>query len=187
MKSKISTKKYNIIYADPPWSFKTYSNKGKEKSPDKHYQCMSISDISKLDVMSISDDNCVLLMWVTFPCLEQAFEVIKSWGFTYKTNAFTWVKKNKKNDSLFWGMGYYTRSNAEICVLATKGRPLKRISKSVHSVIYSNIEHHSKKPDQIRDRIVSLFGDIPRVELFARNKTLGWDVFGNEVDSNIML
>jgi N6-adenosine-specific RNA methylase IME4 len=180
-------KKYNIIYADPPWAFNTYNDKGKEKSPDKHYKCMGITSIQNLDIKNICDDNCVLLMWVTFPCLEQAFSVIKSWGFTYKTNAFTWVKKNKKSDSLFWGMGYYTRSNAEICLLATKGKPLKRISKSVHSVIISNIEHHSKKPDDIRNRIVSLFGDIPRIELFARSKTDGWDVFGNEVDSDIDL
>lgn len=180
-------KKYNIIYADPPWSFKTYSDKGRNKSPDKHYTCMNLQDIKNIQISNIAAEDCVLLMWVTFPCLKQAFEVIESWGFEYKTNAFTWIKTNKKSDSLFWGMGYYTRSNAEICLLCTKGKPLFRKSKSVHSVINSHIEQHSKKPDEVRTRIVKLFGDLPRIELFARQQTEGWDVFGNEVEDSIII
>ena len=180
-------KKYNIIYADPPWSFKTYSKKGKEKkSADNHYQCMNINDIYDLPVGSIADDNCVLFLWVTFPLLEQGIETIKRWGFVYKTCAFNWVKKNKKSDSFFWGLGYWTRSNSEICLLATKGNP-KRISKSVHQVCDARIMEHSKKPDEIRNRIVQLMGDIPRIELFAREKAEGWHVWGDEVDSDINL
>lgn len=175
-------KKYNIIYADPPWSFKTYSKKGKEKkSADNHYNCMSIQDIYNLPVVEIAAENCVLFLWVTMPMLQDGLETIKRWGFTYKTCAFNWVKKNKKSDSFFWGLGYWTRSNSEICLLATKGNP-KRISKSVHQVCDARIMQHSKKPDEIRNRIVQLMGDIPRIELFAREKAEGWDVMGFDVD-----
>jgi N6-adenosine-specific RNA methylase IME4 len=173
-------KKYQIIYADPPWSFSTWSEKGQEKSAENHYQTMDIKDICNLPVKDISDDNCVLFMWVTFPRLPDAFEVIKEWGFEYKTCGFTWVKKNKIKLGWFWGMGYWTRSNPEICLLATKGKP-KRLSASVHSIIDEPIERHSKKPDITRHKIVELLGDIPRIELFARQQTEGWDVWGNEV------
>lgn len=129
----------------------------------------------------ISNENCVLFLWVTAPCLLEGLELINSWGFTYKTIGFTWIKTNKKNDSLFWGMGYYTRANTELCLLATKGKPLKRISKSVHQVVMSKIREHSRKPDEVRDRIVKLFDDLPRIELFARQQVDGWDCWGNEV------
>lgn len=120
------------------------------------------------------------------PKLNECFEVIKSWGFTYKTVAFTWIKKNKIADSFFWGMGRWTRANAELCLMATKGKP-KRISAAVHSVVYTPIERHSKKPDEVRQRIVKLLGNLPRVELFAREKTDGWDAWGNEVESDIVM
>ena len=172
-------KKYNIIYADPAWKY----NFGKTSSRfvNNKYTVMEKDDICKLPIPNICADNCVLLMWITFPKLDWAIDVIKSWGFEYKTCAFTWIKTNKKSDSLFWGMGYYTRSNAEICLLATKGKPLERLSHKVHSVITSPIEEHSKKPAETRDRIVELFGDIPRIELFARQYADGWDCWGNEV------
>ena len=173
-------KKYNIIYADPPWSFKTYSDKGKDRSPDKHYSVMSLQDIKDLPIQDIVDDNCILFMWVTFPLLKEGFEVIDDWGFTYKTVAFNWVKKNKKTNSWFWGLGYWTRANAELCLLATKGT-IKRQSASVHQVIDTPIERHSKKPDIVRDKIVELLGDLPRIELFARESAKGWDSWGNEV------
>lgn len=98
-------KKYNIIYADPPWTFKTYSAKGKEKkSAENHYPCMKKQDIQQLPVKSIAADDCVLLMWVTFPCLQEGLELIDLWGFTYKTCGFTWIKQNRKADSLFGGL-----------------------------------------------------------------------------------
>lgn len=178
--------KYKIIYADPAWTFKTYSNKGKEKSAENHYSCMTIEDIYKLPISEIADDDCVLFLWVTFPLLQQGLETIKAWGFTYKTCAFNWVKKNKISDSWFWGLGYWTRSNSEICLLATKGKP-SRISKSVHQICDDKIREHSRKPDSIRNKIVELCGDIPRIELFARNKTEGWDVWGDQVVSDIVL
>jgi N6-adenosine-specific RNA methylase IME4 len=147
---------------------------------------MSISDIANLPIKNISADDCVLFMWVTMPKLNECFDVIKAWGFEYKTCAFTWVKKNKKSDSLFMGMGRWTRANSELCLLATKGKP-KRVAANVHSVIVSPIEQHSKKPDETRTRIVQLCGDLPRVELFARQKTDGWDAWGNEVTCDIDL
>jgi len=173
-------KKYNVILADPPWNFKHYSDKGKGKAADNHYKCQNLQEIKDLPIEDLADDNCVLFMWVTYPFLQKSFEVIKAWGFTYKTVGFTWVKRNKKANSWFWGMGYWTRSNAEICIIATKGS-ITRQSSSVHQIIDSPIEQHSKKPDIVRDKIVELVGDIPRIELFARNKTKGWDSWGNEI------
>ena len=110
--------------------------------------------------------------------------MIDAWGFTYKTVAFCWVKQNRQSSSLFWGMGHWTRANAELCLLATKGSP-KRQSAGVHQIVMTPIEGHSKKPDIVRDKIISLAGDVPRIELFARQTTPGWDVWGNEVDSSI--
>ena len=146
-------KKYNIIYADPPWQYKVYSKKGAGRSAESHYPTMNIDDICNLPISEIADKNATLFLWVTFPNLKEAFDVIKAWGFTYKTVAFTWIKQNKRSNTLFWGMGYWTRANAEICLLATKGTP-QRKSAAVHQVIISHIEQHSKKPDETRDRIV---------------------------------
>jgi|TARA_A100001015_G_scaffold313787_1_gene421836 N6-adenosine-specific RNA methylase IME4 len=173
-------KKYNIIYADPPWYFKSYSKLGEGRNATRHYPCMAFNDIFNLNVPDIADVHCVLFMWVTDPFLQKSFDLIKKWNFTYKTVAFTWVKQNKKKDNFFTGLGYWTRANPEMCLLATKGKP-KRISKSVNQLIISKLQEHSKKPDEIRDRIVELCGDLPRIELFARQKTPGWDVWGNEV------
>ena len=177
-------KKYQIIYADPPWNYKVYSKKGLGRSAESHYPTMSIEDICALPVGNLADKDCALFLWVTIPCLLEGLSVLKAWGFTYKTVGFVWVKQNRKADSLFWGMGYWTRSNVELCILATKGHP-KRINAAVHQVIVSHIEEHSKKPQEARERIVSLMGDLPRIELFARQSTPGWDVWGNEVDSSI--
>lgn len=107
-------------------------------------------------------------------------QIIKEWGFTYKSVAFVWLKKNKKADSWFYGLGFWTRGNAEICLLATRGHP-RRQAADIHQLIISPIEAHSKKPNEAREKIVDLMGDLPRVELFARQTTAGWDVWGNEV------
>lgn len=114
------------------------------------------------------------------PQLNIAFELINAWGFEYKTCAFVWVKKNKVKDSWFWGMGNWTRANAELCLLATKGKP-KRVDAGVHSVIDTRVEQHSKKPDEARKRIEQLMGDKTRIELFARQRVDGWDAWGNEI------
>lgn len=150
------------------------------------YQVQSIEWIKNLPVKDICCDNCVLFLWVTMPKLNECWEVIDSWGFEYKTVAFTWVKRNKKSDSWFWGMGRWTRANAELCLIATKGKP-KRVNAGVHSVVDSRVGQHSQKPDEVRNRIVYLLGDLPRIELFAREKKSGWDVWGNEIKSDIEL
>lgn len=177
--------KYNIIYADPPWSYRDKAAAGRRGAAFK-YPVMGGGDISMLPIKDIAADDCVLLMWVTMPKLNECFDIIKDWGFEYKTCAFTWVKRNKKSPTWFFGMGQWTRANAEICLLATKGKP-KRVSASVSQIIDAPLEHHSKKPDVVRDKIVELLGDLPRVELFARNATPGWHVWGNEVKSDIEL
>lgn len=183
MKEDIFTtnKKYDVIYADPPWRFLTYSEKGKGRSAERHYPTMAKEEIQSLPVKRISAKDSVLFLWVTAPCLIEGLELIKAWGFTYKTVAFTWVKQNKRNDKPFMGLGYYTRANAEYCLIATKGKVLERKSRSVSSVVISHIERHSKKPDEVRKRIVELYGNRPRIELFAREYSDGWDCFGNEV------
>lgn len=174
--------KFKCIYADPPWNFKTYSDKGQGRSAEHHYPTMDKEDIFSLPVADIADDDCILFLWVTFPCLLDGLETVKRWGFKYKTLGFCWIKRCKKQtDKLFGGLGYWTRANPEICIIATKGRP-KRISKSIHSVVNTPIEQHSKKPDIIRERIVQLIGDVPRIELFARKQSDGWICVGNEID-----
>jgi len=180
--------KYQIIYADPPWEYKVWNKKtGSGKSASSHYETMNKEEIQNLPIKSISEKNSVLFLWVIAPCLTEGLELIDKWGFEYKTIAFNWVKRNKKSHSWFWGMGYYTRANSELCLLATSGKPIKRVSKKVHQVIDAPISRHSEKPQIVRDKIVELFGDIPRIELFARQKTEGWDVWGNEVESDIEL
>lgn len=183
-------KKYQIIYADPPWSYKVWSGKGKTAA--NHYKLMNVKDICNLPIKDISDTNCTLFLWITAPCLPDAFKVIDAWGFSYKTIGFTWVKRNKKNRSWFWGLGYWTRANAELCLIATKGSP-KRIANNVHQIVESSIGSHSRKPPEVRERIVKLMGDIPRIELFARdreelfNEYDGWDLWGNQIKESIEL
>lgn len=171
-------KKYSIIYADPPWR---YDRKVGQGVAENHYQTMSIKELQELPVSRIADKDCVLFLWVTFPFLREGLAVMESWGFQYKTCAFNWVKRNKKADSFYFGLGFWTRSCSEICLLGTKGKP-KRVSKSVPQICDARIMEHSRKPDEIRDRIVELCGNLPRIELFSRRQYKGWDCLGNEID-----
>jgi N6-adenosine-specific RNA methylase IME4 len=185
------TDKYSVIYADPPWQFKNYSDawhkdRAESRWVGNEYRLMPLAAVKELRVESIAADDAVLFLWTTMPHLPDALEVIKAWGFTYKTCAFTWVKQNKSGNGLFTGMGFWTRSNAEVCLLATRGRP-KRVSKSVRQAILSPVGRHSEKPAEVRDRIVELMGDVPRIELFARKRVPGWAAFGDEVRSDIDL
>jgi N6-adenosine-specific RNA methylase IME4 len=148
---------------------------------------MTLEQIKALPVESIADENSVLLLWAIDPLLNKAFDVIMSWGFTYKTVGFYWVKTNIKAAGFFTGLGYYTRANPEQCLLATKGKPLARLDRGVRKLVVEPRGKHSQKPPVVRDRIVKLFGDLPRVELFAREKASGWDAWGNEVESNLWL
>jgi site-specific DNA-methyltransferase (adenine-specific) len=181
-------KKYNIIYADPPWSYRDKRDKHTRLcgGASVHYKTMDIGDIKRLPIAHIADENCMLFLWATFPNLSEALEVIKAWGFKYKTLGFSWIKTNPKNGKPFFGIGYYTKSNCEVCLIGVKGKPIKK-SNSISSVIISPREKHSKKPDVVRDKIVELCGDVPRIELFARERKDGWDAFGNEIDETIKL
>ena len=171
----VTDKKYNIIYADPAWKYWESGN----KNQSLHYKTMTIEEICSLPVKNIADDDCVLFLWVTYPILQQAFDVIKAWGFEYSTAAFVWVKKNRQQDTPFVGCGSWTRANSELCLLATKGN-IMRLDASVSQIIEAPIEEHSKKPDIVREQIVRLVGKLPRIELFCRNPAEGWDVWGNE-------
>lgn len=168
-------KKYNIVYADPPWRYWESGN----KNQSEHYKTMTIEDICSLPVKDIVAENSVLFLWVTYPILAEAFRVIESWGFKYSTAAFVWVKKNKTADSPFFGCGAWTRANSELCLLATRGS-VQRLDATISQIVESPIEEHSKKPDIVRELIERLVGKLPRVELFCRNPADGWDVWGNE-------
>ncbi len=184
-------KKYQIIYADPPWSYKW--GKGGKKAPETHYLTLSIDELCKLPINQISDKNCILVLWVTCPTLPDAFQVMKSWGFNYKTVLHNWIKITKSGVPVT-GLGSYTRSASELLLLGMKGH-IKRISTKIviSQVLMTQRQEHSKKPDIVRENLVKLFGDLPRIELFAReendlfNKFEGWDVWGNEVESDIDL
>ena len=147
---------------------------------------MSIEELCVLPVSEIAEKDCVLFLWATFPQLKEALQLIKAWGFQYKTVAFVWLKTNRKADTWFYGLGFGTRGNAEICLLATKGHP-KRKAANIHQLIISPVEAHSKKPDAAREKITALMGDLPKIELFARKESPGWDIWGNEVKSSITL
>ena len=145
---------------------------------------MSIEEIKKIDISSIADDNCVLFMWWVGSQPQEALDLVKEWGFTLKTmTGFNWVKLTKLQ-KLFFGMGFWTRAGSECCLIATKGK-VKPISHSVRSVLMAENKKHSQKPPEIRERIVQLCGDLPRLEIFARDRTEGWDVFGNEVENDV--
>ena len=171
-------KKYNVIYADPPWKFKTFSLKGLGKPPEQHYFCMDLKHIKALPVADIAAKNCVLLMWTTDPFLEKALSVIKCWGFIYKTVGFVWAKTNRKSMGFFRGCGYWTRANPEYCLLATRRKP-KRIAKDVDTLVVDRIREHSRKPDRIHNDIERLVNG-PYIELFARQTRPGWDAWGLE-------
>ena len=176
-------KKYKIIYADPPWKYQRDKVQG---AAANHYPTMTIDELCALPVSKITNKDSILFLWATFPQLPEALRLISAWGFTYKTIGFLWLKQNKKSPTWFYGLGFWTRGNAEVCLLATKGHP-HRISNKIHQFIISPLQEHSKKPDIVRQRIVELMGDLPRIELFARQKVDGWDAWGNEVDSDISL
>lgn len=190
---EVLTLNFNIIYADPPWAYTFPGTRIKRKAD---YLTMNTWEIGRLHIEKLAADDCTLFMWGTWPKIPDALEVMRAWGFEYKTVGFLWVKANptentgqmcfipqtKLND--FMGMGMWTRSNTEFCLIGVRGKP-KRQSASVKQVVYSPLLRHSEKPGEVRDLIVELMGDIPRIELFARKKTAGWAAWGNEIESDI--
>lgn len=178
--------KYSLIYADPPWK---YNSRANHKTRFRggacgHYDLMSMDEIKSLPIPELANDNCALFMWCTFPYLNEQIKLFDYWGFKYRTLGFSWIKTNPKNQKPFFGVGYYTKSNCEVCLLGAKGK-MKPVSNKVSSVIISPRREHSRKPDEARERITQLFGDLPRVELFAREATEGWDCWGLEAPGEI--
>jgi N6-adenosine-specific RNA methylase IME4 len=172
---------YQVVYADPPWM---YNDKSKHRGgAERHYRTMTFEDICRLPVEPLVKDNALLFLWVTWPHIFSAHQLMRCWGFEYKTVAFNWIKMNKTAWSVFWGMGHWTRSNSEICLLGVRGKP-KRYDAAVHSVIHEPVGEHSAKPDEARRRIQRLSGPaMNRLELFARDYALGWDSWGNELSA----
>ncbi len=183
--------RFQIIYADPAWQ---YRNKTIRGGAEHHYGTMSLEKICALQISKLAADDAALFLWVTWPCLEDAFKVITAWGFTYKNCAFDWIKTTKDNNPAM-GLGHWSRGNSEPCLLATRGKP-KRVSADVRQPIIDDhftadelADHllacqrgaHSVKPPETRDRIVKLLGDVPRIELFARQRVPGWAAWGNEL------
>jgi N6-adenosine-specific RNA methylase IME4 len=166
-------KKYPVIYADPPWLFKNYSEKGEGRNPNQHYKCMPLEEIKALPVQELAADNCVLLMWVYNPMLPEALELFKAWGFEFKTVGFVWSKQRIST-------GYWTRSMTEQCWLATRGKPSRK-DMGVRQVLEAPPLEHSQKPALFYDRIEKLCAG-PYVELFARTRRQGWDAWGNETE-----
>ena len=177
---KTNNYKYGIILADVPWQ---YDNpKGCNPAMGGiSYTTMNLDEIKSLPVAEIADKDCALFFWVTMPKLKEAMEVIEAWGFKYITCAFTWVKTNPKSGGIYSGLGHWTNGNAELCLFAKKGSP-KRIAKNIKQIVMSPRGRHSAKPTEVRDRIVSLMNDVPRIELFARQRAKGWVSLGNEID-----
>ena len=187
-------KKYQIIYADPPWSFNDKMS-GHSFSLDHEYETQDLEWIKRLKVKEITDKNCVLFLWAVSPLLPDALEVMAEWGFRYKTLAFCW-SKIESGGAWVHNLGRWTMGNVELCLLGVKGHP-ERITKNIKQLVVALRTEHSKKPDIVRNRIVKLMGDLPRIELFARddgnkdmfnyNRLEGWDCWGNEVESDIEL
>jgi N6-adenosine-specific RNA methylase IME4 len=168
-----------LISPDCPWPFEVYSKQGRQRSPDRHYDTMTLEEIKALPIEALAADDCALLLWAISPELPGALDVIRAWGFEYKTIAFVWVKLNPSGKGLFTSMGFSTRSNTEPVLLATRGRPL-RLNADVHQVIMSPVREHSEKPDEAYARMERLYPG-PRLELFARRPRAGWTTWGNEI------
>jgi len=184
--------KYKVIYADPPWRYgsKTRLNNGAGKSIKKlseHYDTMSIEEIKALNVKDIIDNDSACFMWCTDSHLKEGIEVMEAWGFKYKTIAFNWIKKTKNGNTCV-NVAPWTLKSTELCLFGTKGAMTKyKKNNSVRQLVEAERSKHSKKPQEVRDRIVDLFGDVPRLEMFAREPSIGWDCFGNEVENTISI
>lgn len=186
-------KKYSIILADPPWQFNNKKTGGSMVSgAAHHYLTTGIEGLKQIDVNSITKENAVLFMWYVGAMPQEAIDLVHAWGFTIKNmNGFVWNKLTQKNKPHF-GMGFYTRAGSESVIIATKGK-FKPVSHSVRAVFNADAQVqfegkalvHSRKPNQVRDLIVELCGDLPRLEMFARESAKGWSVFGNDVENSI--
>lgn len=179
-------KKYQIIYADPPWKFggRTYNNPEKRKPIEEYYPTMTFDKLKNLPINNISDKNCLLFLWVVDSKLKECIDVGECWGFKFIKVGFVWYKKRAL-------LGNYTMNGCEFCLIFKKGKipndKIKGKGSGIKQFYEEFINNHSEKPKEIRNRIKKLFPKSKRIELFAREKTEGWDVWGNEVKSDIEL
>lgn len=174
-------RKYGVIYADPPWSFRNWSAKGTGRNAVSHYDCLDADKLARLPVGDLAASDCALFLWAVDPLLHRAMDLIRAWGFEFKTVGFYWVKLNAKarhEADYFTGLGYWTRANPEQCLMATRGKPMRR-AKDVRRLVVEGRREHSRKPDCVRERIERLVAG-PYFELFARETKLGWDCWGNQ-------
>ena len=171
---------YSVIMADPPWSFTARSSKGLTKSPQAHYDCMDLPAIKALPVADVADRDCLLMMWATAPMLPQALEVMAAWGFTFKTMG-TWAKQSKTGAKWAFGTGFILRSASEPYLIGTRGRP-KVVSRSERNLIVAPVREHSRKPDSARASLDRMIPTGRRLEMFARESSPGWDVWGNQIN-----
>lgn len=178
---------YKIIYCDPPWQFNNKRTGGSMKSgASSKYRVTGIETLKLLDVASITADDAILIMWYVSAMPQEALDLVKSWGFTLKNmNGFVWNKITKKGLP-FFGMGFYTRAGSESAIIATKGK-FRPASHSIRAVITSKVSEHSVKPESFREAVISLCGDLPRLEMFARKASDGWDVFGDQAPDSIKI
>jgi site-specific DNA-methyltransferase (adenine-specific) len=179
------TEKYQIIYADPPWFFSggVYQDSGRpaRKVSDK-YRLAKTASLIDLSVSSILGTDAIIFMWTTDQHIPDALKLMEAWGFRYCTVAFYWVKKYASGANCC-NVGCWTMKGVEQCLLGLHGKPMRfKKSRNVRQLVEAERTTHSKKPDEVRNRIVELCGDLPRVELFARQETVGWDALGNEID-----
>lgn len=182
----MSDRKYQIVYADPPWSYGD-KMRGHSFSLDHEYHTQSQNWIEQLPVKDIVEDHAVLFLWAVSPQIPEALACMKAWGFKFKTVAFCWVKETK-NGKVVSNLGRWTMGGMELCLLGVRGTPNSwRQDKSIKQLVFAERTRHSAKPPEVRERIVQLLGDRPRVELFARQKTGGWDVWGDEVSSDLSI
>lgn len=172
---------YTLINADPPWQFSDKNSNGKRGACCK-YPVLSIEQLKALPVAKIAAPDSLLAMWWVSPMPQEALDLVTAWGFTLKTMCgFTWHKLSKTGKKDHFGTGRYTRSNTENVLIATRGKPAI-VCKSIRGIVTAPVGKHSAKPPEVRHRLERLLGDVPRVELFAREQPTGWDVIGNDVD-----
>lgn len=179
-----ANKKYDILLADPPWTFVT--NRPTTSRVHEKYDIMTTKDLCTMPISLLLSDNCALFLWATWPTIEAAFKVIPAWGFTYRTVAWVWIKAKPRGLGFHFGQGTYTRANSEICLLGVKGK-MPVVNHSIQALIYHPVMKHSQKPDDQYRKIEALYPNMRYLELFARHKHNGWDAWGNEVDSDIVL
>lgn len=179
---ELPTGPFNVILSDPPWQ---YNDRGIRGGTKKHYRTMSKTELKRMPVWDITAQDAALFMWGTYPLLMDMMEVGNAWGFTYKTIAFQWVKRYK-NGKPFIGGGHWTRSNSEGCFLFIKGKTkyLPRARRDISQIVETVPTRHSAKPPIVRENIVKLLGNLPRVELFARDRAEGWEAWGDELEQN---